>query len=109
MYIFSVAGSSSINYIVNKTSRKITYALGAIMVFISSIILFILNNESYMWVFPTVAISGFGQAICMNTGINMISEVIGVSGNSGAFVFGMYSLLDKFSNGFLIFMILGSD
>lgn len=38
----------------------------------------------------------------------MISEVVGVSGNSGAFVFGMYSLLDKFSNGILIYMILGS-
>jgi hypothetical protein len=44
----------------------------------------------------------------MNTGINMISEVIGTSGSSGAFVFGMYSLLDKFSNGFLIYFLLGS-
>lgn len=45
MYVFSVAGSSSINWIVSKTSRKITYAFGAIMVFISSIILFIINHE----------------------------------------------------------------
>ena len=55
-----------------------------------------------------MAISGFGQAICLNTGINMISEVIGVSGQSGAFVFGVYSLFDKFASGILIYLLLGS-
>ena len=39
----------------------------------------------------------------------MISEVIGVSGSSGAFVFGMYSLLDKFSSGIIIYFILGNQ
>ncbi len=108
MYVFSVLGSSLIDGIVKRTSRKKTYSLGAVMLIISSIMLYFLTHDTYNWVFLAVAISGFAQAICMNTGINMISEVVGTSGSSGAFVFGMYSLLDKFSNGFLIFFLLGS-
>jgi len=38
----------------------------------------------------------------------MISEVIGLKGNQGAFVFGVYSFLDKIANGLLIFFILKS-
>lgn len=39
------------------------------------------------------------------TGINLISEVVGSKGSTGAFVFGIYSLLDKFSSGIVIFMV----
>lgn len=39
------------------------------------------------------------------TGINLISDVVGSKGSSGAFVFGIYSLLDKFSSGIVIFMV----
>ena len=41
----------------------------------------------------------------MATGINLISDVVGTKGKSGAFVFGIYSLLDKFSCGIAIFVI----
>lgn len=43
------------------------------------------------------------------TGINLISEVIGTKGEQGAFVFGIYSLLDKFSSGLAIFFITDAD
>ena len=39
------------------------------------------------------------------TGINLISDVVGANAKSGAFVFGVYSLLDKFSCGIVIFLI----
>lgn len=39
------------------------------------------------------------------TGINLISDVVGNKGKTGAFVFGIYSLLDKFSCGIIIFLI----
>jgi hypothetical protein len=41
----------------------------------------------------------------LSTGINLISDVIGSKGDSGAFVFGFYSFLDKISAGILIFSI----
>ena len=48
---------------------------------------------------------GVAQAITLNTGITMISEVIGLRGSSGAFVFGAYSFLDKISGGIAIFFM----
>lgn len=39
------------------------------------------------------------------TGINFISDVVGTKAKTGAFVFGIYSLLDKFSAGAVIFLI----
>ena len=39
------------------------------------------------------------------TGINFISDVVGTKAKTGAFVFGIYSLLDKFSSGAVIALI----
>ena len=48
---------------------------------------------------------GASQSLVLATGINLISDVVGTKGKSGAFVFGIYSLLDKFSCGIAIFII----
>jgi len=45
----------------------------------------------------------------LSTGINLISDVVGMKGSSGAFVFGFYSLLDKFSSGIAIFLVGNAD
>ena len=39
------------------------------------------------------------------TGINFISDVVGTKAKTGAFVFGIYSLLDKFSAGAVIYLV----
>ena len=39
------------------------------------------------------------------TGINFISDVVGTKAKTGAFVFGIYSLLDKFSAGITIYLL----
>lgn len=41
----------------------------------------------------------------LSTSINFISDVIGRKSKSGAFIFGAYSLIDKFSAGIVIFFI----
>jgi len=41
----------------------------------------------------------------LSTGINLISDVIGNKGESGAIVFGIYSFLDKISAGVIIFAL----
>jgi hypothetical protein len=41
----------------------------------------------------------------LSTGINLISDVVGTKAKTGAFVFGIYSLLDKFSAGLAIYFI----
>jgi len=41
----------------------------------------------------------------LNTAITLISDVIGLRGESGAFVFGAYSFMDKISTGIALFSI----
>ncbi len=50
-------------------------------------------------------ILGISQTMVLSTGINFISDVVGAKAKTGAFVFGIYSLLDKFSAGLVIFFI----
>ena len=45
----------------------------------------------------------------LSTGINFISDVVGAKAKTGAFVFGIYSLVDKFSSGLVIFFIGNSS
>lgn len=52
---------------------------------------------------------GVAQAITLNTGITLISDVIGLKGSSGAFVFGAYSFLDKISTGIALFLCSYGD
>lgn len=52
---------------------------------------------------------GVSQSLVLSTGINLISDVVGGKAKKGAFVFGIYSLLDKFSSGIAIFMIGNSE
>lgn len=49
---------------------------------------------------------GIGVAILLNTGTSLISDVIGKDSDGSAFVYGMYSLADKFANGFLLFWLV---
>ena len=48
---------------------------------------------------------GASQSLVLSTGINLISDVVGSKGKEGAFVFGIYSLLDKFACGIAIFVV----
>ena len=65
------------------------------------------NNDRYI-VYPCAALQGVGIALMLNTGTSLISDVIGSDNRSSAFVYGAYSLFDKFSNGFLLFFLVRS-
>lgn len=51
---------------------------------------------------------GASQSITLNTGIALISEVIGLKGEGGAFVYGCYSFLDKLASGIVLYLITSS-
>ena len=56
--------------------------------------------------YPFIAVQGIGLAIMLNTGTSLISDVIGADSENSAFVYGMYSLFDKFANGGFLFWVL---
>lgn len=52
---------------------------------------------------------GLSQAITLNTGITFISDVVGLKGANGAFVFGFYSFMDKICSGIVLFFLTNND
>ena len=112
VYLFSVLSSSRLNWFYNKFGRKAALSTGTIICVIALGSMLLLNEETG-WVMYIIAafvgifvvIVGVSQTMVLSTGINFISDVVGSKAKTGAFVFGIYSLLDKFSAGIVIFLI----
>lgn len=80
------------------------------IIFVTSIPLAFLTEVEpgrYM-VYPLVACQGIGLAIILNTATSLISDIIGQDAENSAFVYGVYSLFDKFANGFLLYYIVAN-
>ena len=58
------------------------------------------------YIYLAASIQGIGNAMMLNTGTACISDVIGNDNTSAAFVYGAYSLADKFANGFLLYWLV---
>jgi len=72
---------------------------------ISSVALALLNKEYRYLIYFVAVFVGIAQSLTLNTGLTMISEVVGIRGSSGAFVYGAYSFLDKISSGIVLFIV----
>lgn len=44
----------------------------------------------------------------LNTGTSLISDVLGNDNSSAAFVYGVYSFLDKFANGIMLYWLVSA-
>lgn len=72
-------------------------------------LLFLGDNSSLRYIVLLSAIFlGVGIALMLNTGTSLISDVLGNDVKSAAFVYGAYSLLDKFANGFLLYWLVAN-
>ncbi len=71
----------------------------------SCTLLGIAEQENAYLVYFIAILVGCTQAIILNMSITLISDVIGLKGKSGAFVFGSYSFFDKVITGITIFCI----
>ena len=67
---------------------------------------FIGDGDARNAIYAFAAIQGVGNAMMLNTGTALISDVIGQDNTSAAFVYGAYSLADKFSNGILLYWLV---
>jgi hypothetical protein len=60
----------------------------------NAIVLGVLEPKDKSAIYAMAPFIGISLAIALNAGITLISEVIGLKGSSGAFVFGVYSFLN---------------
>lgn len=45
----------------------------------------------------------------LSTGVNLISDVVGAKAKTGAFVFGVYSMIDKIAVGVAIYLVVETE
>lgn len=82
--------------------------LGTLLAVISSLVMVFLTPNVNWLMFIVALLVGTSQTLVLSTGINLISDVVGADGSKGAFVFGVYSFLDKISSGLAIYFIISS-
>jgi len=106
IYLSSSISSSVLKVVYEKIGRRRAFAIGAVAALIGTIAMMFLNKDTQMIMYPLAIIIGVGQSVILNTSISLIAEVVGGKGASGAFVFGAYSLLDKFANGIALYAVM---
>ena len=103
--IFSLFYSTKFNTIFNEYNRLLTLICGATLVTISSIPFIFMQESTHWFIYVCVPIQGAGLAIGLNVSASLISDMLGRNNKNSAFVYGSYSLLDKFGSGLLLVLI----
>ena len=73
-----------------------------VVIVVTSLPMGFLGKDSRNWIYPCAGFQGVGLAIMLNTATSLISDVIGNDSENSAFVYGSYSLFDKFANGLIL-------
>ena len=87
-------------------NRFIPMLMATASVFCGAVPLIFITEKEAWFVYISSALIGVGLALMLNTGTSLISDVLGGDVKSAAFVYGAYSLLDKFANGFLLYWLV---
>ena len=94
--------------IYTRFGRKRTLFVGLVLCFVTSLTMTFLGPNSSGVMYFVAVLVWMAETLVLSTGINLISDVVGVKSKKGAFVFGMYSLADKFASGLAIYFITAS-
>ena len=109
VYLASVSTSFVLGKIYAKFGRKNALLFGGILCIGSAFGMIFLTSSVTWPIYFIALVIGVAQSMTLSTGVNLISEVIGNKSKQGAIVFGIYSLLDKFSSGIALFVISSSS
>jgi len=94
------------NKMVNRFGNRMIPLLIGVIITCGSSLPFLFLRPSVSWlVYIAASFQGIGLAIMLNIATSLISDVIGDDDNSSAFVYGAYSLCDKFVSGALLVII----
>lgn len=107
MYIASFIAAIPVGMITKHVGRKVTYILGAVLGIVGCIWIHWGYGDIYVTylIFVVVALLGSGTAIVMISSLDITTDLIGTKTNSGAFIYGIMSFLDKLTNGIAIELI----
>lgn len=87
------------------STRLSVLFIGMVLIILSSLPFIFLDSDYSFLIYLMVPLQGIGLAIMLNISTSLISDMIGNNSKSVAFVYGTYSLLDKFINGIVLSII----
>lgn len=103
--IFTLLYTHKFNSIFNEYNRLTTLMYGSGLVIMASIPFLFMTEGIHWLVYIFVPIQGIGLAIGLNVASSLTSDMLGRNNRNSAFVYGTYSLFDKFASGFLLVTI----
>lgn len=107
LYCSSLLGSVMVVRIMAKFSRKLSFLLGTIFCLSGLFLLYMIavSTISLYLMALAVILLGFGNTVVMVISTQLVADLVGQSTELGAFIYGCFSLTDKFSNGIAIFLL----
>ncbi|XP_050301527.1 major facilitator superfamily domain-containing protein 12-like isoform X2 [Anthonomus grandis grandis] len=111
MYLGSLMTSLFIGTVTKMIGRKLAYIFGT-MIGVAACILVHFGGKgplySYYIIYLVAALLGSASSIVLVSSLGVTTDLIGTRTDSGAFVFGLMSFVDKLSNGIVIAIIQSS-
>lgn len=109
MYVGSLVTSLIVGPINKVFGRKITYFFGAILGLSACAIIRIGKGTLYTkyLIYLVASLLGSASSIVLVSSLGITTDLIGTRTNSGAFVYGIMSFVDKLSNGVVVVIIQG--
>ena len=86
-------------------NRFVPLIIAVVLITIASVPFLFMQKSFRGLIYACTPIQGVGLAMLLNTATSLISDVIGNDDKSSAFVYGSYSLLDKFSSGIVLTIV----
>lgn len=107
MFVSGFLSSFFMKFLNRVAGRKITFLLGALVGLGACVWLYFGKNDSYRFreLYVVASFLGIGGSTMLITSLSITNDLIGDNNETGAFVFGIMSLCDKFSNGITVLFI----
>jgi len=104
IYLTGFLGALSIKKLNVKLGRKITYAIGSLLVAICFLICQFITSSQWAWIYPAALILGFGNAAIVVCSVQLQADLVGTDINGGL-VYGIQGFVEKTANGIAIFSL----
>lgn len=106
-YVSGFVSSFIMKYINVRLGKRITYLIGACLTLIACAWIYFSNYHGFKeWgIFGVAIVIGLASSTILITSLAITNDMIGQNTQSGAFVFGAMSFVDKVSNGVAVWLI----
>ena len=105
IYTCATLTTSQLIKVYQLIGRKKALTIGTLFGLVSLLGMYVLTPEMSGIIYFFAIFRGVSSGLVLTTGTNLITEVIGNKGSSGAFVYGFYSFIDKCIVGLVVYVV----